>query len=485
MPPFAEILRYLQRLLADLSLHIDPLASLVAIASLVIALIADRRSRRLFAIERAREGKVDKVRIQTHSLQPMLDSPLSPLGNTPARHSDMPEGFVCSVYSGSDDVEVEGAFLRISFIEGFLGQRRYDIKVDLRSGEGMAEPPPLLPHRMPPHSRLDWIFPTFLTYFPNGRGYERVVDVLRILDAMHEQLYFEFGAYSRTSNIPVTSVAWRRVTPLPIPLKGGPWTRVITYDSLWDAVMSPSSPASLKGWFLEWLECRPDFEARIAEDKTGTLREYIRGVRSWCYWPPGQVPVGVSGSNVLVGDPDHDKTSHLLANMASGLQDKAPADRGAIVSGTGGSGSARQERIHAVFTILADGGDAGLDPREASVNATQPRDRSAPVTDQVLRAAVETRRLYERSKRQALKHTDADRLAKSRSVIRTELSKCIYFSDNECDQLIDLALQGGPGEAAESAQITDEQGRSSRVLWSHLPAGGGPVISGTTSPETS
>jgi hypothetical protein len=417
------------------SVQVDPLASLIATFALIIAVRAERRSAKMLAEERSRAGNISKVAIHEHSMQAVFDH-RSP--QTSPRDAGQGEGFVCSVYSGDTEVEVEGIYLKIVFIEGLLARRRWEIRVDIQASEGLALPATSLPFRMKQNSRLDWTFPTFVTFFPNGRGEERRVDVTRVMSPS-EQLCFEFGAYSRASSVPIKARTWHRLGFLGVPLRGAPWTKVIKYPSLWAALTSATCPASLRGWFLEWLECREDFEDRIANDPSGELRNLFHQIVVWRYWPAGHLTIG--GVRTGFGDPEHDSRKHRIMGTLLGLGDMSPIDRGHAVSGRGGSGEASQLRMFLALSLLA----GKITSSELLVERFEwPPGLTSD--DDVLKSAVAARRLGDIKNRQRLTQRESDELAQHLSTVRLELEKCTYMPPADCEEAVSQALEGSlPG----------------------------------------
>lgn len=418
----------------NLSLQVDPVASSIAAFALIVAIVANRRSARMLADERDRAGNISKVIIHDHSLQAAAESLPGKWKRksytTSQRDAGDPEGFMCSVYSGDTDVEVESVYLKIIFTKGMLGQERWEIRVDLQASEGLADPPASLPFQMKRNSRLDWIFPSFVASFPNGRGLERKVGILRVMTPS-EQLRFEFGAYSRVSAAPAVALRQHRLRIFGFPTRGGPWTKVVKYPSLFDALASSSCPDSLKGWFLEWLECRVDFQERLDTDKSGELRDGFYQVVLWHYWPPGSIELGPK--HVSIGDPEHNTREHRITRTFFALPDMSPVDGGRTVSGPGGSSEFSQSRIALAMSVLVD----SETPRPDT--STWP---PGVAKDLVLKAALEARRLGDFKGRRQLTSKEAIALKKHLSVVSRELSRCTYAPPSTCEEMVSKAFKG-------------------------------------------
>lgn len=416
----------------DVAVQVDPLASTIAVIALVVAARANRRSAKMLADERSRAGNISKIAIHEHSMQAVFeDRSRSP--QTAPRDAGEGEGFVCSVYSGDTEVEVESVYLKIVFVEGMLARRRWEVRVDIQASEGLAMPATSLPFRMQPNSRLDYIFPTFVTFFSQSCGKLRKMDVTRFIFPS-EQLCFEFGAYSRVSQVPITALRWHRLGSLGIPLRwAAPWTKVVKYPSLWDALTSDTCPDSLRGWFLEWLECRVDFDQRVAGDPS--LRNRLHEVVYWHYWPVGKVAIG--GARVAFGDPGHDPHKHRLIRAVLARGGNKLIDRGRTVSGPGGSSEFSQFRLSLVLALLS----GAVAPSELSAENSQwPRGLS--IKDALLESAVKARRLGDIRNRKQLTQSESDELAEHLSSIGQELSRCTYMPTEDCEEVVSQALQG-------------------------------------------
>lgn len=419
----------------DVDVQVDPLASLIASFALIVAVRANWRSAKMLADERSRAGNISKIAIHEHSMQSVLeDRTRSP--RTSPRDAGEGEGFVCSVYSGDTEVEVESIYLKIVFIEGMLARRRWEIRVDIQASEGLAMPATSLPFRMQPNSRLDWTFPTFITFFPGRRGKERKVDVTRVMRTS-EQLCFEFGAYSRVSSAPVEALKWHRLGFLGLPLKAAPWTRVVKYPSLWAALTSPDCPDSLRGWFLEWLECRADFDQRLADDPSGTLRDLFFEVVYWHYWPVGAIAIG--GGKLASGDPEHDTPKHRIMGTVLLLGDMSPIDRGHAVSGRGGSSEASQLRMLLVMSLLSG---MVTSAELSAIGYEWPPGLN--LDDALIRSAMKARRLGDMRNRKQLSSSENDELAEHLCAIVEELSRCTYMPPTYCQEVVFDALEGSP-----------------------------------------
>lgn len=425
---------------SNLSWQTDPVTSLISGIALIVAVRANRRSAKILADERNRAGNISKVIIHDHSMQAAVDrlpgKSNRKLQTTPQRDSGAPEGFVCSVYSGDTDVEVESVYLKILFTRGLLGQERWEIRLDLEASEGLAVPPTPLPFRMKQNSRLDWILPTFVTFFPGRRGQERKLDAPRLL-GQGEQLCFEFGAYSRVNAAPVTARKRHRFPyVLPIfPARGGPWTKVVKYSSLWAALTSPTCPDSLKGWFLEWLECRVDFQERIDADKTGTLRDWFHQVVRWHYWPPGRILIGPTRASF--GDPESDTPKRRASRTFFALPDMSPIDSGPTVSGPGGSSELSQFRLWLAFLALT-----GTETPTTFVSDATSWPSGLNPDDPVLEAATEARHSADLMKGRQLTQKERTTFRDHLSAISLELSRCTYLTPADCDKEVELWLWG-------------------------------------------
>lgn len=404
---------------------------IVATLALIVAIRANRRSAKISADDRKRAGNISRVTIQQHSMQTATDhlpGMIRSLPSTSQRDAREPEGFICSVYSGETEVEVESVYLKIVFTKGILGQTRWEIHVDIPSNEGLALPATPLPHRMKRDSRLDWTFPTFVTSMPSKRGLERKVGVLRVMRP-NEQLLFEFGAYARVSATPTIARSDHRLGLLGFPARGGPWTRVIKYPSLWEALTDPGCPASLRGWFLEWLECRVDFQEQLDADESGNLREWFHQVVLWNYWPPGQFvlyPI-----DVQIGDPDNDASRHRRARTLLAIPDMTLIDRGRTVSGPGGSSELGQFRLSRAMAVLS-----GAIPPVSRASEAKSWPAGLAINDPVLKAAAEARKLGDISGRRQLSRQERQTLSKHLSTMSLELSRCIYAPLSECEAAI-------------------------------------------------
>ena len=422
----------------NLTIQIDPLASIIAVVALVVAIRANLRATRLVEADRHRAGNISRVAIHEHSFQAAMDGRSGDSHRnshtTPQRDTGDAEGFVCSVYSGDTDVEVESVYLKIIFTRGVIGQERWEIRVDIQSSEGLAAPATNLPFRMQRNSRLDWTFPTFVTWFPNARGRERRLDVTRVMGP-NEQLRFEFGAYSRVSAAPVIAEREHRLGLFGFPTRGGPWTRVVKHSSLWDALISPECPESLKGWFLEWLECRADFQDRVDADATGKLRDCFHDVLLWNYWPPGMINVGVAKAKF--GDPENDTPRHRVQRTLLALPSMAPMDSGPTVSGPGASGELSQFRIGLAMSVLAG---IALVPNPTSRTSDWPSGLADD--DPVLRAAAEARRLSNIRKQRPLSGREGEALREQLSTLSRELSRCTYGPPSDCEVAVSEVFKG-------------------------------------------
>lgn len=427
---------------SNVTVQVDPLASVIAVLALIIAIRANRRASKMLADDRNRAGNISKVVIHEHSMQAVFDDRPP---KTAARDAGDSEGFVCSVYSEETYVEVEGAYLKIIFVSGVLGQRRWEIRIDLHQGEGLSSPPPPLPHRLEPNSRLDWNFPTFITTFPAHAGPERRVDVARVMRS-DEQLCFEFGAYSRASSAPVVAFQWHREGFGGFPLKGGFWTRVVRYSSLWEALIADDCPKPLRAWFLEWLECRTDFDARLSGDISGQYRRLFHETLLLDCWPAGYFPKG--GGKISFGDPDLDAPRRRLSRLLLAIPDRSMIDRGHAVSGPGGSSELSQARMGLALQLL-DGTLASTDLLAGASDL--PKGLSAD--DPVLVSAIEARRLSDTKARNQLTRQESRRFEKCMSALRLEIARCTYAPEDVCERLLDQSLNGTP-ESTQTAAST-------------------------------
>lgn len=407
----------------DLAFQMDPLASFIAVIALLTARRADRRSANMMAAERDRAGNISHVIIHEHSLQAAMRGSLKKSRTTSQRDADAPEGFVCSVYSGDTDVEVESVYLKIVFIKGVFGQERWEIRVDIQSSEGLAVPATPLPFRMPPNSRLDWIFPSFVTFFPSRRGLERKLGVERLMSP-NEQLCFEFGAYSRVSGTPVTTSMLHRLGIFGFPARGGPWTKVVKHSSLWDALTSPSCPDSLKGWFLEWLECHENFQERIDADESNMLRDWFHQAVFRHYWPP--IPIRLEQPKPQFGDPENNTREHRVKRTLLMIPDMTPIDSGRTISGPGGSSELSRFRIGLAMSILD-----GTVPPVTSTSNISSWPSGLTIDDSVLEAATGARHLCDLGDRRTLTQKEGETLTEHLSVIGLELSRCTYMSPSD------------------------------------------------------
>lgn len=417
----------------NLTFQIDPLASMVAILALLVAMRANRRSAKIIEDDRNRAGNVSRVAIHEHYFQKVIDySPATPrrIGGTAQRDAGDPEGFICSVYSGDTEAEVESVYLNIVFIRGLFGQERWEIRLDIQSSEGIAVPSVELPFRMKQNSRLDWIFPTFVILLPGSRGRERRAGVMRLM-TLTEQLRFEFGAYSRASAAPSVAVREHRHGILGLPIRRGPWTRVVRHSSLWDALTDPACPDSLKGWFLEWLECRADFQDRVTNDKSERFREWFHHVVYWNYWPPGRIDVGLS--RFKAGDPQNDDPQHRRMRTFLALPDMSPIDSGRTVSGPGGSSDFSQFRMARAMAVLSGKTSVSLVKSE-STDWLSPTKLTPD--DPIIVAATEARRLGDSIGKRQLSRQEGESLKEHLTTLSIELSRCTYGRLSECENFV-------------------------------------------------
>lgn len=434
-----DILEQLRKWIEDnITLQVDPLASVFAALALIVAMRANWRSAKIVKDERNRAGNISRVAIHEHSLQAAMDAPLGTFGKkaqgTSPRDAGDPEGFVCSVYSGDTDVEVESAYLKIIYTRGFLARERWEVRIDLQMSEGLAVPATALPFRMKRNSRLDWVLPSFVVFFPNGRGAERKLDVTRLMTA-GEQLRFEFGAYSRVSAAPSIAKKEHRLSLAGLPLRGGPWTKIVKHSSLWEALTSPDCPDSLKGWFLEWLECRQDFQERIEADKSGHLRRWFHQVVRDSYWPPGYIAIG--RPKMKFGDSANDTRGHRVMRTIFAMPDMSLIDSGRTVSGPGGSSELSQVRISLAMSLLS----GEVAPTALAIgNSSWPP--GLTLDDPILQAAIEARRLTDLSERRPLSQKEAKARADDLAIITHDLSRCAYASLEECDEVVSEMISG-------------------------------------------
>lgn len=417
----------------NVSIQVDPLAFTISFLSIVIAVRANKKSNSIAALERLRGGQLKEVLITEHAMQAHLNkAPGVPkVAATASRLNRSPEGFVCRATSGSTPVEVEGAFLDIFYARGFWTSTRYVIHVDLAAGEGLALPPPLIPTRIEPHSSIDWTFPTFLTATLGGREKHRVLDVLRLL-SLTETLVFKFGAFSRSSPLAATFES-RHGARFPFRFVEGPWTRVVEYSSLWDAVMQPTSPESLQGWFLEWVECRKDFLDRVEADPTDALRKHARNIRKQQYWPAGSEAIGTPG-RLSLGYLEPKSRSARFWNAFLLIPDRPRVDRGRVLSGPGGSGIMSQERLRMMLAILRG---------EVATVRLDEIDEWYPVHSvELIETALAFRTLYSGSRAKKLTRQETAHFERLRAAIVTEVSRCTYLSNSESERLLDGVLKG-------------------------------------------
>jgi hypothetical protein len=427
------------------AVQIDPLASFIAILALIFAIRANRRSARMLADDRDRAGNFSKVLIHEHSFQSYLKGDRNRSRAISQRDSGVPEGFVCSVQSGETDVEVESVFLKVIFTRGLFGQERWEVRVDIKAGEGLAVPCTALPFRMKDNSRLDWVFPSFVTFSPSHRGRERKLGAARLMSPL-EQIKFRFVAQSKVSS-PVIAESEHRLGVRGIPSRGGPWTKIVKYESLWDAITSPTCPDSLRGWFLEWLECRTDFQERIDADKSDQLRALFHHIYTWNYWRPGNVEIG--WHTVKFGNPKNGSPKDRLLRTIFLLPDTTPIDNGRNVSGPGGSSELSQVRLYLALSVL----NGSANPEDVGVR-TDSWPQGLTADDPVLLAAVEARHLLDGKDFTHMSSAERKELVRREVMIGRELRRCTYMEEEDCTKMV-VEYMNMPGQAMNGVYVVD------------------------------
>lgn len=259
-------------------IQIDPIASLVAVCALIVAILAHRQSTRTNKRQRELQdklGRIDHVRIAMPAWhhKNLRTGLQTTLGGTFKSRPEVADKVICSVYSGAADIEVESVYLRIESRFGYIRQRVFHIEVDINMGEGMAEKPPTLPVALPGHSRLDWVVTQLFFFYPFKRRGNEDWGTGKILQ-VDESLELEFGAYAKSSAQPGTQMV-RAGNPLRLP-----WARHVYYSSVLEMLTSEDAPPILRTWFLSFIDSHHNIDQIRAEFyRTVDPNDYPEAIR--------------------------------------------------------------------------------------------------------------------------------------------------------------------------------------------------------------
>jgi hypothetical protein len=160
------ILAWLGKWLSDWQIQADPIAALIALLALVVAILALRESRRgtKLANEIAEErGRFRRVELLNPDLDKEELQQGKPIG-TSAIHAkaDMSTGAMEAVaFSGADSLTIDRVHLTVTYSEGWITRVFYSLTVPV-NGDRINWTGPSLPYHLDPYHNVRWRLPKVL-----------------------------------------------------------------------------------------------------------------------------------------------------------------------------------------------------------------------------------------------------------------------------------------------------------------------------------